>query len=324
MELLEPVQLGPYQLTNRLVMGAYCRMAAADYCPTAAAADQYAQCSSAGLLITEPTLVDLPVLPLPGCPGLFNRRQVEAWRQVTQAVHARGGKIFVQLWHSANLFHLCESEPQAAAMLPQGCPAEGWMTLSRTAVVEQFRKAAQNAIAADFDGIEIHGAFRALTERITRGRSLPVDYLRAEGLMYTETALLLEIAENLGIIWDNDRVGLFLSCSFAYGAYGETQLEEAMYILVEALSYNRFAYLHLAEATPKTSFLRSTHASCLKTFRPIFQGPVIADGQDNLRQSAALVAQRQAALVSFRRRFAAQPDWIDQMVLNKGVDSQSG
>lgn len=311
-EFLTPVQLGPYQLSNRLTMGAHSRMRAINYCPQPMMATYYQQRSAAGLIIAEPTLINQPNVPLPCCPGLFAREHVEAWRDITKSVHSGGGKIFAQLWHGCNLDYLCESHRGLASTLNLDIANLDAESLQREEVVKQFRRAAQNAIAADFDGIEIHGALRTLSRSIP-STSPSDDYLRAEGIMPDYTALIVELADVLSAIWDSDRVGVFLSPSPAFCDHRDTDPEATFYATIDALSYNRLAYIHLAESHPSQSILENPEDSVVDALRPLFGGVIIAASQDDLHQDLHRIRENKADLVSFRERFAVNPDLLDRI-----------
>ncbi|MEM9215437.1 MAG: hypothetical protein AAGD25_13965 [Cyanobacteria bacterium P01_F01_bin.150] len=318
-ELLTPLQLGPYQLSNRLVMGSQSRMRAIDYCPQPIMETYYAQRSSAGLIISEPTLINRPVIDLPSCPGLFMQSQVEAWRRVTQAVHQRGGRIFVQLWHEANLDYLYEDNSGLADVYPPDVrPADN--ILQRMEVIQQFRRAAQYAIAAEFDGVEIHGALRSLTRSLAFSPPSS-DCFRAEGIPSADADLLSEIVEGVSAIWDCDRVGVFLSPRPAFSEYQDPYPEGAFYTIADTLNQQQIAYLHLAEALPDQSFFEDPTTSIVEAFRPIFRGAMIVDGQDDLQCGLQQLIAGKADLISLCQYFVANPDLINRIVSGRPTNA---
>ncbi len=181
-----PVQLGACTLHNRIVMAPMTRLRAVGSIPNSLMATYYAQRASAGLLVTECTMVSPLSNGYINCPGIYSAEQVEGWKLVTQAVHAKGGKIFLQLWHSGRVGHssLLNGELPVA---PSAIAAQGTLhtpigkvvfetpralqTNEIPQIVEQFRACAENAMVAGFDGVELHGAFGYLIDQFLQDGS---------------------------------------------------------------------------------------------------------------------------------------------------------
>jgi len=217
--LFSPVKLGPYTLPNRMVMAPMTRLRAIDTVPQPLMATYYAQRASAGLIVTECTMVSPLSLGYMNCPGIYSPEQVAGWRGVTDAVHASGGRIFLQLWHSGRISHpsLLGGElpvaPSAIAATGTLHTPEGKRPLETPRaletheipeIVEQFRKGAENALAAGFDGIELHGAFGYLIDQFLQdGSNQRTD--EYGGSIENRARFLLEVVEAVASVWGADR-----------------------------------------------------------------------------------------------------------------------
>jgi N-ethylmaleimide reductase len=183
--LFQPYPLGPLTLANRIVMAPLTRNRAGQgLVPSPLASTYYAQRASAGLIITEATQVSAQAQGYQDTPGLYTQDQIDGWRTVTDAVHARGGHIFVQLWHVGRISHVDLQPGNAAPVSASALRAQtktfvnnGFVDVSEPraldidelpAIVDDFRQAAANAIAAGFDGVEIHGANGYLLEQFIK------------------------------------------------------------------------------------------------------------------------------------------------------------
>src|SRR6202045_5547827 len=184
-KLLEPYRLGPISLPNRLVMAPLTRnRAGKGLVPGPLAADYYAQRASAGLLITEASQVSQQGQGYQDTPGIYSKAQIAGWRKVTARVHARGGRIFLQLWHVGRISHTSLQANGGAPVAPSAIRANGKTFVGGTfadvsepralelseipGIIDSFRKGAANAIAAGFDGVEIHGANGYLLDQFAK------------------------------------------------------------------------------------------------------------------------------------------------------------
>lgn len=299
-ELLIPTQLGDYQLSNRLVVGTHCRLSAKNYCPSAEAQDYYAQLAPSGLIISEPLLVDLPDAADESLGnmmlGLFERSHIESWREINRVIHQNDGKIFAQLWHSENLPCLHALYPELNMRLPPDYGERNKSVLRHEMAINQFRKGAQFAIAADFDGIEIHGALNPLTRRIDASRP-SAEYRRAEGIDVDDSALLIELTDVLAAIWDRDRLGVFLSCSPEFSDNADPDPEATLYSIVDSLRYVGVAYIHIGEASQERSILEEPASSVLDIFRSIYDGKIVFNSKE-LEEAIEVLRESRADLVS--------------------------
>ncbi|MBD0343789.1 MAG: alkene reductase, partial [Coleofasciculus sp. Co-bin14] len=259
--LFSPVKLGPYTLPNRMVMAPMTRLRAIGTIPQPLMATYYAQRASAGLIVTECTMVSPLSYGYMNCPGIYSQEQVAGWQKITEAVHANGGRIFLQLWHCGRVSHpsLLGGElpvaPSAIAAVGSVHTPEGKRTLETpraletdeiSEIVEQFRKGAENALAAEFDGIELQGAFGYLIDQFLQDGSNQ----RADeygGSVENRSRFLLEVVEAVSSVWGGDRVGIKLSPSNTFYGMYDSNPEATFGYVIDALNRFGLAYLHLME-----------------------------------------------------------------------------
>ena len=331
--LFSPLKVGPYQLAHRVAMAPLTRMRAArpSLAPRPLNADYYAQrATPGGLLIAEASPVMATGFGNPGVPGIWSGAQVEGWRKVVDAVHAKGGIIFLQLWHVGRVSH---SSFQAGGALPvapsavaissefKAMTADGKVAAYETprpletdeipGIVAAFRQAAQNAMAAGFDGIEIHGANGYLLEQFLQSRSnRRTD--RYGGSIENRARLLLEVTQAAIEVWGTNRVGVRLS---PYGIANDSGEADPMPLythVVNALGPLGLAYLHFIE--PRSSGAGRAEVnwqnvpSAMVLFRPIWQGVLIAAGGFSGEAAEAAIRQGHADAVAFGRIFISNPD----------------
>ncbi len=332
--LLSPVKLGRYQLPNRIVMAPLTRnRAGAGNVPTQLNVEYYAQRASAGLIITEATQVSPQGLGYPSTPGIHSPEQVEGWRLVTKAVRDRGGRIFLQLWHVGRISHP-SLQPDGAlpvapsAIAPQGMAAtyEGEQpfvtpraleTDEIPGIIEQYRKGAENALAAGFDGVEIHGANGYLLDQFLHDSSNQ----RTDsygGSIENRTRLLLEVTQAVVRVWGADRVGIRLSPSGTFNDVQDTDPKALFTYVVSALNRFGLAYLHLVE--PRVSGNETVDDPnselSVEYFRPIFKGKLITAGGYDRDRGNAVLASGKADLVAYGRLFISNPDLPQRLALN--------
>jgi N-ethylmaleimide reductase len=321
MDLFSPVQLGSLDLPNRIVMAPMTRLRAVDSIPTPLMATYYAQRASAGLIITECTMVSPLSNGYTNCPGIYSAERVKGWQQVTEAVRAKGGKIFLQLWHSGPIAHpaLLNGEMPVApsAIAPVGTlhtpigkvnleTPRALATDEVPQIVEQFRQGAENAKKAGFDGVELHGAFGYLIDRFLQdGSNQRTD--RYGGSVENRARFLLEVVEAVTSVWENN-VGIKLSPSNTfYGMYDSNPRETFGYA-IEALNSFDLAYIHLMEPNEVDLATREVINPVLQTFRPLYRGTIITNGNYDKAKGNQVLADSSADLVSFGRPFIANPD----------------
>jgi N-ethylmaleimide reductase len=323
--LFTPAQIGDLALTNRIVMAPLtrCRAGAGNRkIPTALNATYYAQRASAGLIITEATQVSPLSTAYPNTPGIFTAEQVDGWRLVTEAVHQKGGKIFLQLWHAGRVGHPLWHPEGLEPVAPSAIAAEGKthtpqglqpfvtpraLTITEIAeIVAQFRTGAVNAMAAGFDGVELHGAFGYLIDQFLQDHSNQ----RTDeygGSVANRAKFLLELVAAVTEVWGKDRVGIKLSPSNTFNGMKDSQPIATFSYVLEALNEFDLAYVHLMETTPADLRHGGTEIPT-KIFRPVYQGRLIANAGYTKATAEAALAAGDADLVSFGSLFIANPD----------------
>jgi N-ethylmaleimide reductase len=327
--LFEPLSARALQLANRTVMSPMTRNRAVDAStPNALMAEYYGQRASAGLIITEGTSPSPNGLGYPRIPGLFNEAQVQGWKGVTDAVHARGGKIFVQLMHTGRVTHRANL-PAGAEVLGSGadiCPGEMYtdalglqphsapraMTERDIAhAIEEYAQAARLAIKAGFDGVELHAANGYLIEQFLNANV----NTRTDGYgasIAGRNRFALEVAAATAAAIGAGRVGIRLSPYGVFNSTGAFPDLDAQYLaLAGELSALGLLYLHLLDhsATGAPPVPAEFKASLRHAFKGIF---ILAGGFDYASAESAL-AENRADLIAFGRPFLANPDLVARM-----------
>jgi N-ethylmaleimide reductase len=321
-DLFAPFDLGPYTLANRMVMAPLTRnRAGSGNVPQALNAAYYAQRASAGLIVTEATQISPQGVGYPSTPGIHSPEQVDGWRRVTEAVHARGGRIFLQLWHVGRISHPSLQPGGAVPVAPSAIRPEGqaatydgmqdFVTPRALAtdeipgIIDQYRTAARNALSAGFDGVEIHAANGYLLDQFLRDGSnrRDDDY---GGPIANRARLLLEVTEAVTKVWGANRVGIRISPVNGFNSMSDTDPDGTFGYVAQALNRIGLAYLHVVERSfsgeqPEPAYDR-------RRLRAAFDGPYIANsGFDRLRGDWAL-ASGAADLVAYGKAFLANPD----------------
>jgi 2,4-dienoyl-CoA reductase-like NADH-dependent reductase (Old Yellow Enzyme family) len=319
-KLHEPVRIGAWELPNRIVMAPLTRCRASEgRVPNAMMAEYYKQRSSAGLILAEATSISPQGVGYPDTPGLWSAEQVAGWKLVTQAVHEAGGRIVAQLWHVGRISdpHYLDGElpVSASAIAPKGHvsllrPQKPYETpraleLSEIpGIIGDYRKAAENALAAGFDGVEIHGANGYLPHQFLNDR-INVRTDAYGGSIENRARFMLEAVDAAISVWGADRVGLHLSPtseddSDPAATYGHVAREATA---------RGIAFLFVREAlgaNPRIS----------KGLREAFSGAFIANQELTKEQGEALLADNEADAISYGRLYIANPDLVERLAAN--------
>lgn len=319
--LFSSVQLGPYTLSNRMVMAPMTRLRATDGIPQPIMATYYAQRASAGLIVSECTMVSPLSNGYMNCPGIYTPEQTEAWKSIPQAVHDAGGKIFLQLWHCGRVAHpsLLGGELPVApsAIAGEGTlhTPEGKVSLDTPraletdeipGIVAQFRQGAENAKTAGFDGVELHGAFGYLIDQFLQdGSNQRTD--EYGGSIENRARFLLEVVDAVTSVWNSDRVGIKLSPSNTFYGMGDSDPKATFSYVLQALNQRGLAYVHLMEPNEK-DLEQDVLSPVTPTFRPIYKGALVTNGGYDKESGNTALAEGQADLVSFGKLFLANPD----------------
>lgn len=327
--LFDAFPLRATPLSNRLVMSPLTRSrASSDNTPTSLMADYYAQRASVGLIITEGTSPSPNGLGYARIPGLFNDAQVQGWKLVTDAVHAKGGKIVVQLMHTGRVAHQANL-PAGAEVLgpsPETCPGEMWTDTQGSqphtppramteadiqTVVGEYATAARLAIQAGFDGIELHAANGYLLEQFLNAninRRTDGYGGAAEG----RNRLVLEVARAVVKEIGAERVGIRLSPHGVVNSAGAFEGVDEQYLaLVKQFSALGLMYVHVldhsAMGTPPVP------AKLKADLRAAFDGPFILAGGQGKASAQLALSEDRADLVAMGRPFIANPDLVERM-----------
>jgi N-ethylmaleimide reductase len=329
--LFQPLQVGPYQLSHRVAMAPLTRMRAEK--TTLAAwtlnAEYYAQrATEGGLIIAEASQVMQEGQGNPHTPGIYSKEQIAGWRQVTDAVHAKGGIIFLQLWHVGRASH---SSFQPGGGLPLAPSAIAIDATTRTAsgetvsyetpraletseipgIIDAYRQATRNAREAGFDGVEVHGANGYLLEQFLQTRS----NRRTDqygGSIENRARLLLEVTNAVIDAWSADRVAVRLSPYGVSNDSGEADPMPLYSYVVRELDKLSLAYLHFVE--PRTSgvgraeVFHNNVPKAYELFRPMWSGVLVTAGGFDGTSAEEAVASGNVDIIAFGRPFIANPD----------------
>ena len=327
--LLTPVQLGDYTLRNRVVMAPMTRDRADNpaLAPTALHAEYYLQRASAGLIVTEGSPISPQGTGYIYTPGIYSEAQIAGWKQVTQAVHGAGGHIFLQLWHVGAISHpdfhdgalpvsASVFNPKSKAYTPKGALKE---TVAARAlekaeihqVVADFAQGAKNALAAGFDGVEIHGANSYLIEQFLRDSS---NHRTDEygGSLSNRARFLFEVVEAVVEAVGAGKVGLRLSPANTWNVPADSDTRALYDYVIGRLSGYGIAYLHLRDPAGDVSGIPNMVADVTRHYRGIYKGTLITNtGYDRDKGNAAIAAGR-ADLVAYGVPFIANPDLVER------------
>jgi N-ethylmaleimide reductase len=331
MKLLEPFDLGDLRLKNRVVMAPMTR-SRADALGVVGelTARYYAQRATAGLIISEAMNISEDALGSPMTPGIWNEAQVGAWRRVTEAVHAAGGLIFSQLWHTGRAGHSLVRNgrlpvaPSALAITGQQhftqqgpkdyeVPRE-LTTAEVRATIDDYEHAARNAKVAGFDGVELHAAFGYLPNQfLVDGANRRAD--EYGGSIENRARFTLEVMERLVGVWGKGRAGIRLSPTIAYNGMVDSDPLATFGYLVQKLGALPLAYLHMMRSPFPTDAFPQWPKDTVATFGPMFHGPVIANSGYTRDSGEQAVASGAAALVSYGALYVANPDLVRRFEL---------
>ena len=323
--LFSRTTLGSLSLQNHLVMAPMTRNRAIGNVPNELMVEYYAQRASAGLIITEGTSPSPDGLGYPRIPGIFSPDQVAGWKRITNAVHNKGAKIFVQLMHCGRIGHPLNVPAGARVLGPSAIAAAGdiytdqeGMKANATPVamsesdirtaIEEFGIAARNATSAGFDGVELHGANGYLLEQFIR----PTSNQRTDrygGTIQNRARFVLDVAEAAITAIGKDKVGIRLS---PYGVFNDMPLYDGIVAdytyLAEQLSARGLAYVHLVDHSAMGA--PQVPDAIKKMFRDTFKGKLILSGGYDATRAEADLAARKADLIAVGRPFLANPDLV--------------
>jgi 2,4-dienoyl-CoA reductase-like NADH-dependent reductase (Old Yellow Enzyme family) len=314
--LFDPITVGELQLPNRVFMAPLtrCRAVGGGRVPNALMAEYYSQRASAGLILSEATSVTPMGVGYPDTPGIWSPEQVEGWRTVTEAVHAAGGRIFLQLWHVGRISHpvYLDGNPPVA---PSAIAAAGQVSLLRPkqpyptpraldlgeipGIIEAYRKGAENAQAAGFDGVELHGANGYLLDQFLQDRS---NHRTDEygGPVENRARLMLEVTDAVVSVWGPGRVGMHLAPRGDAHGIGDSDPSATFGYVATELGKRRIAFLCAREHLGENRLGPRLKAA--------FGGVYVANEKFTRESAERVIAAGEADAVAFGVQFIANPD----------------
>ena len=327
-DLFKPMQLGPLQLANRIVMAPLTRSRGKENdIPGDLAAEYYVQRASAGLIIAEATQISPQGKGYVFTPGIYSEAQVQAWKTITDAVHAAGGKIFLQLWHVGRISHPSIQIDGALPVAPSAIKPEGQSytndgfvpmvtpraleTHEMPSIVEQYCSAAQHAKDAGFDGVEIHAANGYLLDQFLRDKTNQRTDAYG-GSIENRARLLLEVTAAVVQVWGADRVGIRISPLSTFGDIADSNPQALFTYVVEQLNSFNLVYLHVIEGD--TGGAREVPGGFdLQILRRLFNGLYMANNGYDLDLALAARTAGTVDLIAFGRPFIANPDLVERL-----------
>ncbi|MEA3210695.1 MAG: N-ethylmaleimide reductase [Chthoniobacter sp.] len=326
--LFTPFTLGDLELPNRLVMAPLTRgRAGAESIPNDMMAEYYRQRAAAGLIISEATHISPQGRGWVGAPGIHNADQVRGWQKVTDAVHAEGGRMFLQLWHMGRAshpdFHEGDAPPVAPSSIairgdhirtPQGRKPYPVPRALETAeipgVVQDYARATTLAKEAGFDGVEIHGANGYLIDQFLRdGSNQRTD--RYGGSIENRVRFLLEVTDAVVSAWRAERVGLRLSPVSNFNDQTDSNPEALFTYAAQQLNRFGLAYLHVLEALPG-HVLAMPGPRVTPAIRQAFRGPLMVNGGYDAKLGAQAIERGETDLIAYGVPFLANPDLVER------------
>lgn len=337
--LFSPLDLGRYRLDHRVIMPPLTRMRATrNNVPNKLAAEYYSQrATQGGFMIAEATQATSSGQGYPATPGIYSDDQINAWKKITNAVHEKGGIIFLQIWHTGRASH---SSFQPDGRLPVGpspiaiesqsaVTIDGQkvayeipraLTLSEIpAIIEGFRNGAKNALDAGFDGVEVHGANGYLLEQFLHSRSNKREDIYG-GSIENRCRLLLEVTNAVIDVWGCDRVGVRLSPFGTYNDVGDSDPIALYSYLLSQLQKLKLAYVHMIEARDGAS-MEIVSPNAIEQLRQYWPGVLILAGGFNANTAELSIRSGRADAIAFGRFFIANPDLPERLQIGAPLNS---
>ncbi len=327
-KLFEPFKLGPITLDNRLVMAPLTRNRAVPpgMVPSPLAIDYYGQRASAGLLVTEASQVSQQGQGYQDTPGIYSPEQVAAWRKITDRVHERGGHIFIQLWHVGRISHTALQAGGAAPVAPSAIRANGKTFVNGTfadvsepralelseipGIIDDFKRAAANAHAAGFDGVEIHGANGYLLDQFAKdGANKRTDAYG--GSIENRARLMLEVSKAVVDEIGAERTGIRISPVTPANDISDSNPQPLFDHIVDRLNALKLVYIHVIEGA--TGGPRDIAPFDYASLRKRFAGAYVANNGYDFALATKVLAEGAADLIAFGKPFISNPDLVERL-----------
>jgi N-ethylmaleimide reductase len=332
--LFDPIQLGAALCPNRVVMAPLTRgRATRDHIPTELMVEYYRQRSSAGLIITEATGISRQGLGWPYAPGIWNPAQMEAWKPVVAAVHEAGGRIFCQLWHMGRVVHpsfLGGEAPVSASATTAPYKAHTYegrqpyvearpLHLDEIAgLLDDYSRAAAYAIAAGFDGVQLHAANGYLIDQFLRDGTNRRDD-EYGGPVGNRIRLLVEATRAIAAMVGPERTAVRLSPNSETQGCEDSDPETLFTAAAAALAEIGIAFLELREPGPEGTFGKSDVPPISPSIRKVFPAPLVLNSDFDLERAGAALGEERADAISFGRPFISNPDLPARLLSGAGL-----
>jgi len=326
--LLSPFSLRDLLLKNRVVMSPLTRSRAGkERLPNALMAEYYSQRASAGLIITEATVISKQGIGWLNSPGIYSDEQAEAWKQVVAAVHAKGAPIFLQLWHCGRASHSSFHENEGLPVAPSAVKLAGddihtpignqthetpraLSTGEIPSIVEDYRRAAERARRAGFDGVEIHAANGYLIDQFLQSRTNQRSD-RYGGNVENRFRFLDEVVRAVLTVWPASRVGVHLSPNGNFNDMGSPEFRETSLYAATRLSRYELGYLHVVDGLA-FGFHELGPPMTLAEFRTVFTGPLIGNCGYTQETAEAAIRNHDTHMISFGRPYISHPGLVER------------
>ncbi|AQS87496.1 NADH:flavin oxidoreductase [Neoasaia chiangmaiensis NBRC 101099] len=325
--LFDPIQLGALTAPNRVLMAPLTRgRATREHVPTPIMAEYYGQRADAGLIITEATGISQEGLGWPYAPGLWSTEQVEAWKPVTAAVHERGGRIVAQLWHMGRMVHSNVTGVQPVAPSATQAPGEAHTYDGKkpyeTArplrldeiprILNDYETAARHALAAGFDGVQIHAANGYLIDEFLRDNTNHRDDAYG-GVPENRIRLMREVTERVISVVGAARTSVRLSPNGDTQGCIDSNPASVFVPAARLLGELGIAFLELREPGPNGTFGKTDQPKLSPEIRKVFKAPLVLNQDYSRAEAEAVVASGEADAISFGRAFLANPDLVTRL-----------
>ena len=333
-KLFDPYKLGAVTLTNRAVMAPLTRnRAVAGFVPNPLAIEYYRQRASAGLLVTEASQVSQQGQGYQDTPGIYTKEQVAGWRKVTDRVHERGGHIYIQLWHVGRVSHTALQANDGAPVAPSAVRAKGKTFVGGTfvdvsepraldlgeipGIIDNFKRASANALAAGFDGVEIHGANGYLLDQFAKdGANKRTDAYG--GSIENRARLMLEVSKAVASEAGADRTGIRISPVTPANDVSDSNPQPLFDHIVDQLNALKLVYIHVIEGA--TGGPRDIAPFDHDSLRKRFNGTYIANNGYDFKLATEVLDKNKADLIAFGKLFISNPDLVERLKLGAALN----
>lgn len=332
-DLFSPLQLGPNLLENRMVMAPLTRnRATTDFIPQAMNVEYYTQRASAGMIISEASPISPQGIGYPLTPCIFTAAQTEGWKTVVDAVHNKGGHIFMQLWHVGRISHPSLQENDALPVAPSAIrPAGDAFTYTGLqpfvtpralevdelpGIVEDYRVAAENAKQAGFDGIEVHAANGYLLDEFLRdGSNQRTDAYG--GSVENRSRLLMEVIDAVTTVWPSNQVGVRISPENSLHDISDSDPQTTFNHVAKRLGSYGLAYLHAVEGDMANGERKLNY----REIKDNFNGHYMANLAYDLERAQTAIKQGDSDMVAFGSLYIANPDLVERFKTNAPLNT---